>query len=101
MDGPEDLVRLCSMALVMGLDFAAIWRTILRLHPLVVAASILSTEHAAAEVLLTTGDRLVVDLSGAFTLRSSNEQASGHSGNGLASSPHYYPSESLRRLLRS
>src|SRR5579872_145736 len=69
MDCPEDLVRLCSMARVMGLDLATIWRTILRFHPLVAAAPIQATGHTFAEMLLTTGDRLIIDLGGAFRLR--------------------------------
>jgi len=70
MDSPEDLARLCAMALVVGLDLGTIWHTILRLHPLVASGLVRAPGwRSSAVVPLTTGHSLVVDPAGEVTLR--------------------------------
>jgi len=70
MDSPEDLASLCAIALAVGLDFGTIWRSILRVHPLVASRLIWAPgRRSSAVVPLITGHSLVIDPAGEVRLR--------------------------------
>ena len=92
LETPVELLADCVRSSNRGADFAAIWRDVLSLHPLVDGPAIEVADAARTwlEVLLTTGQRLAYRDDDGFRLLSrvalalrerANREADGTSGN--------------------
>jgi len=72
METPADLLVECVISWNRGADFAAIWRDVLSVHPLVDGpwVEVTDAEQAWLEVPLTTGQRLAFQEDDGFRLLS-------------------------------
>ncbi len=75
MGAEQALVERCVAARAAGLDFPAIWQTVLHRHPLVAGQPIQVNDGKRAwlEVPLTTGGRIACDAESGYRLVSALE----------------------------
>jgi hypothetical protein len=61
-----DLIRKCNEAMAVGVDFPALWHTIIKPHPMVAGIPVQRVVETRAylEIPLLRGDWLVIDFEG-------------------------------------